>query len=414
MKLIIAAVVGSIFELFDFVVFMFLLPILVTVFFPANWQENAIWMTYLTVTVSYFLRPIGGVILGHMGDKYGRKSVFSFTLLIMSIPSLLLALLPTYNEMGYLAPILLIIIRLLQGFSLGGEVPGSITYVAEKFKSSNYFFACAWLTFGANLSVTIAPQFIQLLNRSLSHDFMYSYGWRIPFLLSGILAIIGMYIRKYTTESDEYCNSNHNRKRIPVVELSQSYLFNICTGVLLCVVVSTTTSIFHIFLPTVFVRYYNFNIADLAGISSLGAMTMALGSLFFSYITKYISPILIIRVSLLLLITLFFAISFNYFSINTVHNLYIGEFIISLLLAGINGVFFGILADIFPTYVRYSGIAVSYNTAYILGAGIAPLWAEFILKNTHQYNWITIVCGCIAILSLMNTINLAKIVQYKK
>ncbi len=413
MKLIIAAVIGSIFELFDFVVFMFLLPILVTVFFPANWQENAIWMTYLTVTVSYFLRPIGGVILGHMGDKYGRKSVFSFTLLIMSIPSLLLALLPTYNEMGYLAPILLIIIRLLQGFSLGGEVPGSITYVAEKFKGSNYFFACAWLTFGANLAVTIAPQFIQLLNRNLSHDFMYSYGWRIPFLLSGILAIIGMYIRKYTTESDEYRNSNHNRQRIPVVELSHSYLFNICTGVLLCVVVSTTTSIFHIFLPTVFVRYYNFNISDLAGISSLGAMTMAIGSLFFSYITKYISPILIIRVSLLLLITLFFAISFNYFPINTVHNLYIGEFIISLLLAGVNGVFFGILADIFPTYVRYSGIAVSYNTAYILGAGIAPLWAEFILKNTHQYNWITIVCGVIALLSLLNTINLAKIVKYK-
>jgi MHS family proline/betaine transporter-like MFS transporter len=413
MKLIIAAVIGSIFELFDFVVFMFLLPILVTVFFPTNWQETAIWMTYLTVTVSYFLRPIGGVILGHMGDKYGRKSVFSFTLLIMSIPSLLLALLPTYNEMGYLAPVLLIIIRLFQGFALGGEVPGSITYVAEKFKSSNYFFACAWLTFGANLSVTIAPQFIQLLNRSLSHDFMYIYGWRIPFLLSGILAIIGMYIRKYTTESDQYLNSNHNRKRIPVVELSQSYLFNICTGVLLCVVVSTTTSIFHIFLPTVFVRYYNFNIADLAGISSLGAMTMALSSLFFSYITKYISPILIIRVSLLLLITLLFAISFNYFPINTLHNLYIGEFIISLLLAGVNGVFFGILADIFPIYVRYSGIAVSYNTAYILGAGIAPLWAEFILKNTHQYNLITIVCSVIALLSLLNTINLAKIVQYK-
>lgn len=414
MKLIIAAVIGSIFELFDFVVFMFLLPILVTVFFPKSWQDNAIWVTYLTVTVSYFLRPIGGIILGHMGDKYGRKSIFSLTLLIMSVPSLLLALLPTYNEIGYLAPIMLIAVRLLQGFSLGGEVPGSITYVAERFKLKNYFFACAWLTFGANLAVTIAPQFIQLLSRYSSHDFMYTYGWRIPFLFSGILAILGIYIRKYATESEEYKKAYQKRKKIPIVELSQSYLFNICTGVLLCIIVSVVTSIFHIFLPSVFVRYYHFALTDLAGISSLGAMTMAIGSLFFSYMTKYFSPIYILRVSLTLLAMVFFAITYNYFPINNVANLYLGEFIISLLLAGVNGLFFGLLADIFPAYVRYSGIAVSYNIAYIFGAGIAPLWAEFILKITHTYNSITLVCGIIAVVSLLNTINLNKIVDYNR
>jgi predicted MFS family arabinose efflux permease len=243
---------------------------------------------------------------------------------------------------------------------------------------------------------------------------MYNYGWRIPFLFSAILAIIGMYIRRYNTESDEYRQSHHNRHNIPILELSQSYLLNLCTGVLLCVIVSTSTSIFHIFLPTIFVRYYNFNMSDLAGISSLGAITMAVGSLFFSYITTYIAPILIVRVSLISLIGIFFAISFNYFPINTVHNLYVAEFMISIMLAGVNGLFFGILADIFPTALRYSGVAISYNIAYILGAAIAPLWAELILKNTHQYHGITMVCGFIAVLSCINTINLTKIIKHSK
>ena len=225
MKLIIAAVIGSIFELFDFVTFMLLLPILIKVFFPVHLQGNGgWWISYLIITISYFLRPVGGIILGHIGDKYGRTSVFSITLLMMSLPSLLLSLLPGYNSIGYLSIVFLILIRILQGFSVGGEVPGSITYVAEKFQNSrNYFFACAWLTFGANVAVAIANQSIRFINYHWSEQFMLSYGWRIPFLLSTFLLIIGVYIRKYISESTEYKKIKHKAHTIPLLELVSKY-----------------------------------------------------------------------------------------------------------------------------------------------------------------------------------------------
>lgn len=414
MKLIIAAVIGSIFELFDFVTFMLLLPILIKVFFPVHLQGNGgWWISYLIITISYFLRPVGGIILGHIGDKYGRKSVFSITLLMMSLPSLLLSLLPGYNSIGYLSIVFLILIRILQGFSVGGEVPGSITYVAEKFQNSrNYFFACAWLTFGANVAVAIANQSIRFINYHWSEQFMLSYGWRIPFLLSTFLLIIGVYIRKYISESTEYKKIKHKAHTIPLLELVSKYKSYLLSSILLAVTVSAITAIFHLFLPIAFAHYYNFKFIDLTKISSLGAITMAIGSLLSGYLTKYLSPLLIVIISLLSLIAVFSILSFNYFTIDILNDLYIVEFTVSLLLAGVNGIFFGLLADIFPVYIRYSGIALSYNIAYILGAGVAPLWAELILKFTQHYQFIMLVCGLICLLSLINTIYLSTVLRY--
>lgn len=176
LKLIVATTIGSIFEIFDFIAFVFLTPILAEIFFPKDMASKAVWFTYLTIAISYLLRPIGGIILGHLGDKYGRKSVFSLSILLMSVPSLIIGILPTYQQIGYLATLLLVIMRILQGFSVGGEVPGSITYIAEKFKSVNYFFACAWLTFGANFAVSVGSQAIKLLTENTSPEFMHSIG----------------------------------------------------------------------------------------------------------------------------------------------------------------------------------------------------------------------------------------------
>ena len=132
LKLIIATTIGSIFEIFDFIAFVFLSPILAELFFPKELASKAIWFTYLTIAISYLLRPIGGIILGHLGDKYGRKTVFSISILLMSIPSLLIGIMPTYASIGYFATGILIFMRILQGFSVGGKVTGSLTYIVEK------------------------------------------------------------------------------------------------------------------------------------------------------------------------------------------------------------------------------------------------------------------------------------------
>lgn len=415
-KLIIATTIGSIFEIFDFIAFVFLTPILAELFFPKETSSKAVWFTYLTIAISYLLRPIGGMILGHLGDKYGRKSVFSISILLMSLPSLIIGLMPTYAQIGYFATALLMLMRILQGFSVGGEVPGSITYIAEKFKHANYFFACAWLTFGANFAVSVGSQGIKLLTAYTSHEFMHSIGWRIPFIFGSLLTIVGFYIRKSISESEAYqeISKQKSSDKIPLVQLWHDYKYPVITGILLSIIVSLTTSIFHVFLPNLFVTYFHFELSQTAGISSVGAITMAIASLLFAYLTKYINPLIILRTALLGLIIIFAAITADIISLATIDQLYLWVIIISFVLAGINGLFFAILADLFPTEVRYSGIAVCYNFAYILGAGITPIWSSSILEITHSYHNIIIVCLVIASISLLNTINVKKLIHYTR
>lgn len=407
LKLMIATTIGSIFEIFDFIAFVFLSPILIEVFFPHNIESRVRWFTYLTISISYLLRPIGGMILGHLGDKYGRKSVFSISILLMSLPSLCIAFLPTYAAIGYTATALLIIMRLLQGFSVGGEVPGAITYIAEKFKNTNSFVACAWLTFGANLAVAIGSLSIKALIEYTSKDFMYTYGWRIPFLLGSILTIIGFYIRKSMSESSEF--EKTQKVKMPFFELLHNYFPSVISGIILAIVVSLATSIFHVFLPNLFVSYFHFNLDQMNGVSAAGALTLAIMSLLFAYITRYIHPITIIRVSLITLCLIYTAIYFNIILLAKISLLYIWIVLISFCLAGINGLFFAILANLFPTRVRYSGIAICYNIAYIFGAGLTPIWTNLVLEINHNYNAIILVCIFFTIISLLNTINLKKL-----
>lgn len=414
-KLIVSSTLGSVFELFDFISFVLLSPILAKVFFPVvEGSNNAVIFTYIAIAISYLLRPVGGIVLGALGDKFGRKSVFTASILLMSIPALIIGLLPTYNQIGYFATALLVIMRVLQGFSVGGEVPGSITYISEKFKQGNYFFACAWLTFGANFAVAVGSQMIKLLTTYTTPEFMLSIGWRLPFLFGSLLTVIGFYIRKNLSESEAYQEIQKTKQtstRMPLVELFSNYKKPIITGILLSIIVSLTTSIFHVFLPNMMVTYFKFDLSQTSGVSSLGAITMAIFSLVFARYMR--NPINCLRISLSLLLVVFIALFTNVINISSISALYLWVFVISLILAGVNGVFFGILADLFPTQVRFSGIGVCYNFAYILGAGITPLWTSAILERTHQYHEIVLVCIIVASVCLLNTHNVKKVTGYK-
>lgn len=417
-KMIIASTIGSGFELFDFLSFVFLSSIIAKIFFPPHMQSFAIFFTYLTITISYLFRPIGGLILAHIGDKYGRKFSFTFSILLMSIPSFVISILPTFATIGYLATALIIIARIFQGFSLGGEVPGSVTYIAEKFRNKNYYFYCAWLTFGANFGLAIGSQFIHFLNENTTPAFMLSIGWRIPFLIGGLLTIIGFYIRYHLSETNEFKELQNNKKisNIPLITLLKEYKTQIFCAFFLCFVVSLNTSIFHIFLPNLLTSYYKLSINNTTNMSVIGALVMAVFSLMFAFIVRFMIVISVLRISLCGLI---FVLLITYLNINQINgslqynlfSLYFIVIIISITLAGVNGLFFGILASLFPTKVRYTGISFSYNLAYIIGAGLTPLWTSLIIEKTNSYNSIIAVCLFVAVLTLLSTIQLNKLLQ---
>lgn len=401
-KMLIATTIGSTLEIFDFLSFIFLSSIIAKLFFPNNNNGLNILFTYSTITISYLLRPIGGIILGNLGDKFGRKSVFTISILLMSVPSFLISIMPTYQQIGYTATILLIIFRIMQGFSLGGEVPGSITYIREKFKDKNYFLSTAWLTFGANVGVVLAAELVEFLSHSLSSSRMLAIGYRIPFFLGGFLSIIGFYIRRSVTESDEFQHLQQTKKlsQAPLITLLKNYKIEIISGIALAIIVSLVTSIFHVILPNLLVSYFNYPLSNVIRLSLFGATTLAIFSLFFAYVTIYFSVTRILRFGVISLILIFSFLFLKPHFIFT--NLIAIICIISIATAAINGLFFGLLADLFPTAVRFSGVALCYNISYILGAGFTPLWSDLIIKTTHSLQFIIIICLILSIISLLN------------
>ncbi|MCC2625684.1 MAG: hypothetical protein K0R14_1557 [Burkholderiales bacterium] len=414
-KLFLATSIGNIFEMFDFFVFVFLSQVLATLFFPPAIGNLSLVFTYLTITVSYFLRPIGGVILGSLGDKYGRKSVFTLSILCTAIPSLVIGILPTFAQIGYLATFLLVLSRIFQGFSSGAELPGAITFIAEKYSQKNYYYYCAWIPFGANLSIAGGSLLIRVMTNSMNHDFLYSYGWRIPFLFGGLLAVIGFYIRRHIAETEQFQSLKQQKKlqKIPVFSLFARHKAAIALGTFLALIVSLITSIFHLFLPNLFIKYLNLSIQDSSGVSATGAIVLAIFILFFATLTHKFNPIRIAQLSIIGLIITFSLMVNKYIQLNNLHNFYIIVVSVSILIAGVNGVYAGLLVDLFPTDVRYSGVAVCFTVAATIGGGLTPLWTSAILTLTNNYIYIVWVCLIISIICLINLYYLKKYLSNK-
>jgi MFS family permease len=403
-KLIISTVIGGGLGVFDFLIFVFLSPLLTNIFFPSANHNLALIFIYLTISFSYLLRPFGGALIGYINYKYGRKAVFNLTIFLMAVPSLIIELLPTYNQIGILAPFILICARLVQGLSLGAEIPSTATYIIEKYHNKNYFLYAAGLTFGANLGVVFGSELIHLLTKYTTSNFMNTFGWRIPFIIASILGLFAFYIRRSITKDTniQQMKAEFNKSHVSITNLFKQYKSQVILGISLALVISLFTSIFHVFLPNLLVNYYGFNLTQASNFSSLGAITLAISSLGIAALTKYISPVKMMNwsiISLFIVMLVLCTLDIELSKYN-IRYFYLMVFIISLLLSGVNGVLFGVLAKLFPSDARYSGVATSFNLAYVLGAGITPIWTSIVLQTTGNYKYIIAICLVVLVCSL--------------
>ncbi|MEN9946410.1 MAG: hypothetical protein RLZZ293_796 [Pseudomonadota bacterium] len=409
-KLFLATSIGNVFEIFDFFVFVFLSTVIADLFFPRTIGWLAITFTYMTVTISYMLRPVGAIILGSLGDKYGRKSIFSLSILMTAIPSLIIGLSPTFHQVGYLAVVILVISRIFQGLSSGAEMPGSVTYIAETYQDKNYYFYSAWMPFGANISIAIGSWAINAMLSHMSHDFLYSFGWRIPFLAGSGLAVIGFYVRKNLTESSAFnqIKATHQVQKIPILQLITSHRRQLLMGITLVLIASLITSVFHVFLPNLLIKFLNLDLAIASNVSSVGALSISIIIILSSIMASKINPVIIIKFCLLAILITLISILIDWLPLNNLHNLYIAVILLSIFVGGINGVYWGILVDLFPVTIRYSGVASCFSIASLIGGGLTPLWSSSLLALTHNYHYIIIVCLITTLICLVNSIYLER------
>ncbi len=365
-KLIITASIGACMEIFDFFLFIFLLPILIKNFFPTK----SLWMGLSIISISYICRPIGGMVLGNIGDYIGRKKVFNLSIFIMAISTLCIALLPTYHQIGSLSIILLLFFRIIQSFSLGAELPAAITYLYEKIDLEKSFVPLVLLSVCANYTIAFMSKSINFITNHAHQEFMLHKGFRLMFLFGSLIAIVGFVVRKSLSESSVFIHIK-NKDKYSILTILKYQRKNLLKGVSICMLVACLTSIFMTTIPSILVIKKIIMPRTFHMLSFYGPIILATSSLFVAYCAKksYYKKIMLIS----LLITCLTMVLLLFYSFSFV------GLLISFTLSGINGLFFYYIAYLFPARNRYSGIAMSFNLAYV-SAGILPILASIFIK----------------------------------
>jgi len=196
------ATLGGLLEFYDFIIFVFFANTIGELFFPpeiSDWLRQ--FQTFGIFAAGYLARPLGGVVMAHAGDLRGRKQMFTLSIFLMALPTLGIGLLPTYSKLGFWAPVLLLLLRILQGVAVGGEVPGAWVFVSEHVHPSRVGLACGILTAGLTGGILLGSLVATGLSIVMTHGQLTAYGWRIPFLIGGAFGLLSMYLRRLLAET---------------------------------------------------------------------------------------------------------------------------------------------------------------------------------------------------------------------
>ncbi|MBP2199732.1 MFS transporter [Pantoea cypripedii] len=375
-------------------------------FFPSHDPLVSTLAAFATYAVGFLARPIGGIVFGHIGDKVGRKKALVATILIVGLGTFCIGLLPTYEKIGLWAPALLILIRLLQGFGVGGEQAGAVLMTAEYSQSSRRGFFASWVQIGAPVGFLLPLALFAILNATLSADQMMAWGWRVPFLLSALLVIVGLFIRMRIDESPVFAaiRATKAAESRPLKEVIQGNPRLVINGVAAKLIEACAFALFTVII----LAWGKANQID-AGILMNSMIVAVILEVFSIPLMGALSdkigrkPVYMIGALLIVLsiVPFFLALSQNSYWLTQI------AMIVALTLG--HSMCYAPQAswfpELFPTHIRCSGIAVIWQVGSLIGSGVLGLVAVKILQATggHWYGLAIYVAvlGVISVIGLL-------------
>ncbi len=426
-RVIAASLVGTTIEFYDFYVYataaVLVFPIL---FFPTGDETTALLSSFAVFGAAMIARPIGAVIFGHFGDRFGRKATLVASLLTMGIATFIIGLLPTYDAIGWWAALLLLVLRLAQGFALGGEWSGAALVATENAPKGKRAWYGTFPQLGAPIGFIIANGVFLIINFALPHpdgpaqrsEEFLEWGWRVPFLFSAVMVIVGLWVRLKLVESATFAKAEKTGaiRKFPLGEVVRRHWRPLILGTFIML---ATYVLFY--LMTSFTLSYGTKAtaetaraaAEAAGqpfdaatyVAGLGfgytdfVIMQIIGVVFFGIFTLLSGPLAdsIGRRKLLIWVTAaiaVFGLMFNVFLVPYADPMFTGALTQAFLILGfmLMGATFGpmgaVLPELFPTNVRYTGSAISYNVSSILGAALAPIVAVALWAAAGGEPWL--------------------------
>jgi len=374
-RVVVASLVGTSLEWYDFFIYGTAAALVFNqLFFPSFEPLVGTLLAFTTYAVGFVSRPLGGIVFGHYGDRLGRKNVLVVTLLLMGVATFVIGLLPTYATLGVWAPVLLVVLRFLQGLGLGGEWGGAVLMTLESGKRERRGVNASWPQVGVPIGLLLANGVLSLMGAVTSDAQFKSWGWRVPFLLSAVLVFFGIWIRTTIAESPLFRQlaSTRSDSRVPALEVLQHYPKRVLLAIGARVGVDVAFYTFVLFIATYIAtflklpRAYALNAVLIAAACQVGAIPL-FGVLSDRYGRR---PIYLLgAIGAALWVFVFFAL----LDTGSFALIVLAAVIALLLHAAMYGPQASFIAEMFPTRVRYSGASMGYQLAGIVGGALAPI-----------------------------------------
>jgi metabolite-proton symporter len=404
-RAVFASTVGTTIEWYDFFLYGTAAALVFPkLFFPGEDPYVGVLLAFGTQFAGFAARPIGAAIFGHYGDRIGRKSTLIITLLLMGIGTALIGVLPSYAAIGIAAPLLLTLLRIVQGIAVGGEWGGSVLLAMEWGRPERRGFMASWPQLGVPVGLLLSTGMVQLMSSTTGPAFL-TWGWRVPFLVSVVLVAVGLYVRLRVLESPEFAavKAKQTVVKLPVVDAFRTQWREILSSAFVRLSEQAPFYLFITFVLTYGTQQLQLNRSSLLNDTLVAAAIGLFSVPFFGWLSDRIGRRTMYGIGIVC--TALYA--FPYFGLlNTrVAGLVLLAIVLSLIFHDMQyGPQAALIAESFGTNIRYSGAGLGYQLASVIAGGPAPLIAAFILKNTGSstgISWYIVICCVIAMIALL-------------
>jgi metabolite-proton symporter len=401
-KVVAASLIGTMIEWYDFFLYGFAAALVFNhLFFPSYDPWVGTLLAFATYALGFVARPVGGIVFGHYGDRIGRKRLLMLSLIMMGVATVLIGLLPTYEQIGVWAPILLIALRLIQGFAVGGEWGGAVLLAAEHGDARRRGYWASWPQAGVPLGLILAAGVLAIISAQQNDAEFAAWGWRVPFLLSAVLVVVGWWIRTSIAESATFENALAEAEappRAPALDVLRQYPLALLVGAGLRVGENISY-----YIITVFSITYITEVAHLSRDTALqailiGSIVHFLAIPSFARLSDSIGRRLVYAFGGLGLA----AFSFAFFPMLGSGDwaTIVGAVTVALVLHGaMYGPQAAFIAELFPTRIRYSGASIAYQATSIFAGSLAPIVAVWLYRETGSIFWVALYVGIACLIS---------------
>lgn len=385
-KAVVATGIGNAMEWFDFGLYAYLAVIISQLFFAGVGNSGLqLVFTFATFAAAFLVRPLGGIFFGKIGDKYGRKIVLSTTIIIMAIATLLIGLLPTYETIGVWAPILLLVARMIQGFSTGGEYSGAMVYIAESSPDKKRGMIGSGLEIGSLAGFIAASGLVTVLTLVLSDAQMLAWGWRLPFLIAAPIGLIGLYLRRHLDESPVFeemeQSMDEDDEPLTFKEILKHYKKDLLLSVVIVAFFNITNYMVLSYMPSY--------LTEVLGVSNNMSLIILLVvmlimmplALFFGRMSDKHGNKKIVQFGLIGL-TILSIPAFMLMGKGELGFVFAGVLLLGVLLSFYEGTLPSLLPTLFFSDVRYRALALSFNISVSIFGGTTPLVASYLVHAT--------------------------------